>query len=151
MNRLVSSGVALLAVAGCVGAPQEPRVSVDNAVVTVPAVPGGPGAAYFTLRTNNDPTRLISVASPAVQRIELHGSKSQSGMTGMAPLQPGETSFDPDRPLEFAPGGKHAMLTGVDPALRPGAKVTLTFTFDPAPPVAVEAQVRGPGQAHATH
>jgi copper(I)-binding protein len=58
-------------------------------------------------------------------------------------------SFD-DR-LTFKPGGKHAMLFGLDPALKPGAKVSLTFTFEPAPPVKVEAIVHGPGGGGGGH
>jgi copper(I)-binding protein len=55
--------------------------------------------------------------------------------------------------LEFKPGGKHAMLFGLDPALKPGAKVPLTFTFQTAPPVTVRATVHAPGGGggHANH
>ena len=151
MKKLVPLLPALLLPAACNRAPEAPQVTVEHAVVTVPAVPGGPGAAYFTLKTNADPTRLVSVASPSVQRIELHGTMSQGNMTGMASLQPGDLGFSPSTPLEFASGGKHAMLMGVDPALRPGAKVRLTLTFEGAPPASVEADVVGPGQAHGAH
>jgi hypothetical protein len=159
MKRLMTRLVPPLAAAtfllacllGCGRAPHAPQVIVEQAIVTVPAVPGGPGAAYFTIRTNNDPTRLVSVTSPAVRSIELHETREQGGRTQMVPLEPGETSFDPASPLVFAPGGKHAMLIGVDAALRPGGKVALTFNVEPAPPVTVEAEVKGPGQVHAEH
>ena len=151
MKRIVPMLGVPLALAACNRAPEAPQVTVEDAVVAVPAVPGVPGAAYFTLRTNVDPTRLVSVASPQVQRIELHGTIARGDMSGMAPLQPADLTFSPSAPLAFAPGGKHAMLMGVDPALRPGAKVRLTLTFEGAPPASVEADVVGPGQAHATH
>jgi copper(I)-binding protein len=151
MNRLALPLFAATIFPGCQRAPEAPRVIVENAVVTVPAVPGGPGAAYFTLRTNNDPTRLVAIASPAVRSIELHETREQNGRTQMAPLERGALTFGPAAELVFSPGGRHAMLMGVDPALRPGGKVTLTFNFEPAPPVTVEAQVRGPGQGHAGH
>jgi hypothetical protein len=155
MKRLVpplAAATFLLAcLPGCARAPEAPRVVVEKAIVTVPAVPGGPGAAYFTIRTNNDPTRLVSVTSPMIRSIELHETREQGGRTQMVKLEPGETSFDPSAPLVFAPGGKHAMLMGVDPTLRPGGKVTLTFNMEPAPRVTVEAEVKGPGQVHAEH
>ena len=155
MKRLVpplAAATFLLAcLPGCGRAPEAPRVIVEEAIVTVPAVPGGPGAAYFTIRTNNDPTRLVSVTSPMIRSIELHETREQGGRTQMVPLEPGETSFARASPLVFAPGGKHAMLIGVDPALRPGGKVALTFNLEPAPTVTVEAEVRGPGQVHAGH
>jgi hypothetical protein len=151
MKSLVPILGGSLCLAGCERGPAEPRVAVENAVVTVPAVPGGAGAAYFTITTNNDPSRLVSITSPSIGSIELHHSRQAAGVSSMAPLQPGDASFDPEIPLSFAPGGKHAMLIGMDPALRPGSRVTLTFHVEPAAPVTVEAEVRGPGQVHAGH
>jgi hypothetical protein len=140
---------ALFACGGCDGAPPEPRVTVANAVVVLPVLPGRPGAAYFELRTTNDPTRLTGVTSPRIGRIELHETTSEGGLTRMRPLE--DRTFGPDEPLAFAPGGRHAMLLDVDPAVRPGATVPLTFTFDPAPPVTVAAEVRGAGDGHEGH
>ena len=138
----------LVILAACQGTPQQPAVTVTDAVVTVPAVPGGPGAGYFTLRGAGGGGTLRAVSSPRVERIELHETRSEGGMTRMAaigrvPVADGEVRFEP--------GGKHAMLFGVDPALKAGDRVALTFTFEGAPPVTVEADVRGPGQAHARH
>ncbi len=31
--------------------------------------------------------------------------------------------------VEFAPGGKHAMLFDVDPAITPGTEIPMLFTF----------------------
>jgi copper(I)-binding protein len=60
----------------------------------------------------------------------------------MRPLQ--DRSFT-GKSLEFAPGGKHAMLFGIDPRIRAGHRVPLTFSFEPAPAVTVEAEVRAFG------
>ena len=150
MIRTVPIMAALLALAACDRPPPDPRVTVDEAFVTLPVLPDRPGAAYFTLRTNNDPTRLAGVSSGRIGRIELHESVTTNGVTRMVPLA--DTTFAPDAPLAFAPGGRHAMLFDVDPALRPGDTITLTFTFDPAPPVTVEAPVRAAGDVgHGGH
>ena len=150
MNRLVPILVLLLACAGCERAPPEPRVTVEGALVTLPVLPGRPGAAYFTLRTSNDPTRLTGVSSPRIGRIELHETASEDGVAAMRPLR--DAIVGPAAPLTFAPGARHAMLFDIDPAVRPGGTVPLTFTFDRAPPVTVEAEVRGPGEgASASH
>jgi copper(I)-binding protein len=151
MKRLLAPTFAATLLAACQRPPEPPRVSVENAVVTVPAVPGGMGAAYFTLKTNQDATRLVSISSPSIQSIELHETREQGGRTQMAPLDAQGAVFGPSEPLTFAPGGKHAMLMGMDPALKVGGKVRLTFNFDPVPAVTVEAELRGPGQAHAAH
>ena len=119
-------------------------------MVTLPVLPGRPGAAYFVLRTNHDPTRLIGVGSPRIGRIELHETVTANGVSRMIPLRDG--TFGPEAPLAFEPGGRHAMLLEIDPSLRPGERVPLTFTFDPAGPVTIEAPVRAAGDAgHAGH
>lgn len=149
--RIAALLAAAITIPACDRAPPEPQVTVDNAVVTVPAVPGGTGAAYFTLRTSNDPSRLAAITSPAIGSVEFHNSRQENGVSRMERLHPGEATFTPSDPLVFAPGGKHAMLTGMDPSLRPGGKVTLTFEVEPAASVTVEADVRGPGQGHSGH
>jgi hypothetical protein len=149
MRLLVGLALAAVGVSGCNRTPPEPRVSVEDAVVTLPAVPGRPGAAYFTLRTNHSPTTLVNVTSPLVQRIELHQSKDGGGMGKIT--SPEDLSFSGNGRLEFEPGGKHAMLFGINKSVEVGGTIPLTFTVDPAPAITVEAEVRGPGEAHAQH
>jgi copper(I)-binding protein len=144
----LATAISVLGLAGCDNRPTAPQVKVEDAWVQLPAVPGRPGAAYFTLTTNNDPTRLVSVSSPRVERVELHGTMMEGSMAQMRPLE--STNFE-DRKLVFAPGGKHAMLFGIDPSVKAGDKVALTFTFQPAPPVTVEAEVRAFGEDHGGH
>ena len=138
----------LLILAACEGVPQQPSVTVVDAVVTLPAVPGGPGAGYFTLRGVGSGGILQGLTSPGVERIELHETRSEAGMTRMAPI---ERVAVANEEVRFEPGGKHAMLFGVDPALKAGDRLSITFAFEGAPAVTVEADVRGPGQAHADH
>jgi hypothetical protein len=134
----------LLGLASCDrsgGESAAPRVAVENAVVTLPVLPGRPGAAYFTLEANATAV-FIAVASPRASRVELHdeGMRRAAGFRLIA----GE-------PLAFAPGGRHAMLFGLDPTLRPGDRLALTFSFEGAPPVTAGAQVRAPGDVHGAH
>lgn len=149
MRLFVGLALAAIAVSGCSRTPAEPRVTVEDAVVTLPAIPGRPGAAYFTLRTNRSPTTLVNVTSPLVQRIELHQSEQASGMGKIT--SPEELSFSGNGRLEFEPGGKHAMLFGINKSVKAGGTIPLTFTVDPAPAVTVEAEVRGPGEVHDQH
>lgn len=143
---------AVLLGASCNAAPDDPQVEVTDAVVQLPVIAGRPGVAYFKLETGNDPTSLASVTSPRIERIELHGTREQNGVSQMAPLQPGETTFSPDAPLVFEQGGKHAMLFGIDPRLKAGDRVTLTFNVPPLAPVTIDADVRAAGGGgHAGH
>ena len=143
--RLVLASTLALALGACDVPRAEPQVTVEDARVTLPAVKGRPGAAYFTLRTNAQPVRITGISSPRAERIELHEMSMAGNVMRMGPLK--DTSFPADGELRFEPGGKHAMVFGVDPALRPDQSVPLTFTFEQAPSVTVQAEVRGPGGA----
>jgi copper(I)-binding protein len=146
--RLILGTTLLLALAGCGDAPSQPRAEVREAWVQLPAVPGRPGAAYFTL-ASNVPTSLVSVSSPRVDRIELHDSRMEGQVMRMGPLENGD--IPSGGTLKFVPGGKHAMLFDLDPTIKAGARIPLTFTFQSAPPVTVEAEVRAFGGGHGSH
>ena len=143
MRRLVATASAALALlAGCGGAEDgAPRVDVAEAVVTLPAAAGRPGAAYFRLQSNVE-ARLTGIESARAARIEMH----EPGMRRVESVQ-----LAPAEPLVFAAGARHAMLFGLDASLRPGDRVSLTFRFDGAPPVSAEAQVRRAGDVHSGH
>lgn len=143
MRALIATSLACAPLIGCNASPQEPAVTVEEVRVTLPAIRGRPGAAYFTLRTNNDPTRLVGITSPDVDRIELHDSMMHGAPGDMRPA--GDLVFDDA--LAFTPGGKHAMLFGIDPAVQKGATIPLTFHLEPMKAVTVEAEVHGPGEA----
>jgi hypothetical protein len=144
VRRPVPLLIACAALISCEAPDTKMGVEVEDARITLPAVRGRPGAAYFTIRAAR-PVVLSGVSSPRAQRIELHESMA----AGMAPLQ--ELSLQAGDRLEFAAAGKHAMLFGVDPRLKEGEQAPLTFTFQGAPPVTVQADVLGPGGAHGEH
>ncbi len=148
MRVLVATALGLAFLGACNREPPAPQVKVEHVAVTLPAVPGRPGAAYFTLRTNTNPTNLIGVTSPLVQRIELHQSTDE-GMSKITSTE--DLTFSGNGRLEFEPGGKHAMLFGISKSLKPGDKIPLTFSFDPVPAITVDAEVRAPGDAHDGH
>jgi copper(I)-binding protein len=149
MTRLVPIMIIPLFLFGCGQPAAAPHATVTDAVVTLPALPGRPGAGYFSIAADR-PARLTGIASPAAGRVELHESMNHGGMTGMAPLA--APAVGPDAPLVFAAGGKHAMLFDIAPTVQVGGRMQLTFTFDTLPPVTVEAEVRAPGDAgHGGH
>ena len=127
---------------GCERPPKTVKVTVEQAWVRLPAAAGVPGAAYFTLRSNSSPMALASVSSPQVDRIELHDSQMDRGVMRMRPIATAE--FPETGEMEFKPGGKHAMLFGIDPSVKPGGKISLTFRFNPARQIVADADVVGP-------
>jgi copper(I)-binding protein len=124
---------ALLALGGCNSAqePARPGIEIDNAWVRLPPIADRPGAAYFTLRNNGPAAVLTGVQIPGVQRIELHDSAMSGGaMGGMMHMTPvTDVALAPGGTVEFQPGGKHAMLFGIDPKLKVGGTIPLTFSF----------------------
>jgi len=141
--HFLSAGAATLTLSGCNKRIPDSLVEVESAYVTLPIVAGRSGAAYFELRSNNDPTRLTGIASPDVERIELHSSVMEGRMARMRPLD--GAIFPDSKLLRFAPGGNHAMLFGIAPGVKAGDKIRLTFRFEPAPAVTAEAEVRAFG------
>jgi periplasmic copper chaperone A len=124
----------------------KPVESVTEAVVKLPAVPGNPGAAYFTLNGGAVDNRLLEVSSPRVIKVELHDNMMVSGMMKMTPIEAG-VAVPAGGKVEFKPGGKHAMLFDVSPKVKPGTKMPLSFTYANGRKIEVEADVRAAGDA----
>lgn len=137
-----AAAVALVLPAGCRRPPPDGTVRVSHAWVRLPAAGNLPGGAYFRLEAGSEGTRLLGVSSPAVRWIELHETKMAAGTARMK--QRREVEFPSRGALVFEPGARHAMLFGISTRVKAGDRIPLTFSFNVAPPVTVEAEVRGP-------
>ena len=135
-----ASGAALLLLASCRNPPPDGTVRVSEAWVRLPAAGKRPAAAYFRLEAGSEGTRLLGVSTPAARWVELHESRTENGVVRMRRKK--ELEFPAQGQLVFEPGGRHAMLFGFNPKLKAGDIVPLTFSFNVAPPVTVEAEVR---------
>lgn len=135
----VACALALLST-GCARKPQ--GIAVRDAWIRLAAVKGEPAAAYFRIEGGAEGTRLVGISSPAVRRIELHESMTGGAMARMKRLK--EVEFDYRGLVRFEPTGKHAMLFGLPRDVKEGGTLPLTFSFNAAPPVTVDAEVRGP-------
>lgn len=128
----------LAALPGCGRERREP--AVEDAWVRLPAAKGQPGAAYFRLEGNIEGTRLTSITSPLIRRIEFHETVDRKGVSRMEKRK--DVEFPSRGALVFEPGGRHAMLFGINRSVAAGGTVPLTFSFNTAPPVTVDAEVR---------
>jgi len=146
IRPVVAALCASVMLAGCqpAGQPARPEVEVVDAWASLPAVADRPGAAYFTLRNNGPDAWLTGVQSPRAQRIELHDNQMHDGMMHMMPLI--EVPLPRGGSVEFQPGGRHAMLFGVDPQLKPGGTLSLTFSLRDGRTARAQAQVVAPGE-----
>lgn len=134
MRRAATLIGLALALAAC-GQPQP--VSVEDAWVRLPAVPGRPAAGYFTVRSVDADRTLLGVGSTAFRRAELH--ESMAG--GMRALR--EVATPAGEAVAFTPGGRHLMLYEVALTMKPGATMPLQFTFADGASVVVDAKVVG--------
>ena len=127
--------ILLLLVGACSSAP--PTLSVDHAYIRLAAVPSRPAVAYFTVHGGAADTTLIDVSSEVSIKDEMHESTSAGGMASMKPL--GDVAVHAGSAVAFAPGGKHVMMFDMNPGIKPGRKVTLTFTFSNNQRILVDA------------
>ena len=133
----------LLAAVALVGCGQPRQLSVTDAWVRLPAAAGRPAAAYFTLHGGPTDATLINVTSDVAIRSEMHETRDAGGRTTMAPLASVAVPAKADVP--FAPGGRHVMLFDINPSVKPGAAMTLTFTFANAVRIQQDASVIAAG------
>lgn len=122
----------MVALAGC----QPPKREIGDVWVRLPAVPGRPAAAYFYAKGGGDVV-LLGVDSPAAKRGELHeGMAAGMRRIDRLPLRGGEE-------VRFAPTGRHVMLYGVDPRVKPGGTMPLRFSFAGEAMFDIDAKVVG--------
>ena len=148
MKRTAWLLAAALAVpaAGCDGASNSTPAAEQAATVRLPLAPGRPGVAYLSLRVRGDRGALVSVTSPRIGRIEMHETMSSGSMSSMRPLQ--RIPIRDGEEIAFVPGGRHLMLFGMDPALRPGDTVALSFNFERGAPERLPATVVAANDQH---
>lgn len=114
---------AVAAAIGLAGCGQPATLAVDDAWVRLPAVPGRPAAAYFTIHGGPAPATLMAVRTMGAARAELHESMAN----GMRPT--GRVAVPASGTVAFAPNARHVMLFDVDPGIRPGGTMTLYLIF----------------------
>jgi len=141
---MLAPSTALAQSSGAQSSPAQ-RITVENAWLRLPAVPGRPAAAYFTLVGGATSARLVKVESAAATRIELHGSRMEGGVMKMFPLA-GGVSVPGRARIPFRPGGNHAMIFGLKAGLKPTDTVPMTFILNDGARVEAIAQVVGPAE-----
>jgi periplasmic copper chaperone A len=115
----------------------KPGVTVTNARLVLPAVPGNPGAAYFAI--DNQSKDVIGIATVAVQgagKTELHTADMKVFDHATA---------DPRTTLKFEPGQAHVMVFDVGANLKAGAETELTVTFTDGDKLSVPAKIEAMG------
>ena len=116
---------------------------VRRAAVMPDAGPKAPSttAGYVALRNRGAAAdALVGAAADVAERVELHETRSMSGMVMMDKVA--RIALAPGARVELKPGGYHLMLIGLKRALAPGQSVDLTLEFERAGTIRARAQVR---------
>ena len=120
----------------------KPGLAMRGGALVLPAVKGNPGVAYFRLDNGSKAkVALAAVSVDGVDKAEMHQTKGGS----MAPVD--QVEIEPGGSANFAPGGYHVMLFGLDPKLVPGSSTEATLTFADGDKVSGQLSIAGAGDA----
>ncbi len=107
------------------------------------------GGGYLTIvNPGSEADRLISMASPAAGRVELHEMAMEGEVMRMRALKD-DLTIPPGETISLAPGGKHLMFFDVAEPFRQGAGIAVTLTFEGAGTVDIVLPVLSPGATQA--
>ena len=110
------------------------------------------GAVYMEMRAIA-PARLLSAASPAAGRTEIHQMKMESGVMKMSTVD--VMDLPAGKSVKLEPGGYHLMLTDLKRALKAGESVPVLLTFESSnktrQTVEIKAEVRSLPGVHSGH
>lgn len=123
LSALLLLAVALVAAPPVLAQASAPRI--NDAWVRLPAAPGRPAAGYFTLTGGARDERLVAASSPLAERIELHATVTEGGVSRMVPLA--GVDLPAAGEVRFVPRGNHLMLYGLKPDAAGGVPLTLRF------------------------
>ena len=138
MRMIFSASVLALAASGAAFA-HDFRVGdlvVDHPWAS-PAVTGqNVGGAFLAIRNEGETAdRLIAARTDVAETVEFHAMVETDGVMSMTPLEAVEAA--PGETVEFAPGGAHFMLIGLNRPLGMEDHFAMTLEFENAGEVEV--------------
>lgn len=134
--RVIVGLVGVCLLAGCT----DQQLSVSDAWVREPVPGSDKSVAYFSLqnRTGRAIT-LLGARAENIRTIEMHTTMAAAdGVLRMRRLS--SVSLAPSETVEFAPGGKHLMLFGIESLEAP---LSLQLEFDGGVRLMADFEVRG--------
>ena len=111
------------------------------------ATPKGAQVAsgYLTIENRGaSADKLISVATPAATKIEIHEMTTHDGIMVMRPIEGGLT-IPPGASVTLAPGGSHLMFIGLSAPFSEGERVPAALMFEKAGKIDVTFDVGSVG------
>lgn len=103
------------------------NVGLQEGALRVSANPASPSAAYLTITGADRAMTITGVDSMNAERVEMHETRRENGMTSMAPLQ--SIEIPAGGRVEMRPGGIHLMVFGLDEGAREAGVALLRLRF----------------------
>ena len=118
-------GLTAMSLAACNKKPDQ--LYVDHAWVRLAAVQDHPAAAYFTVHGGPEARTLINVSIDVAIRSEMHRTQTSGKKSSMISIS--TVAIPAKTAVVFQPGTMHVMLFNVNPGIKAGSSITMTFTF----------------------
>lgn len=149
--------LATLGLAACDSHQQQPAakpssapahvLSVSDGRLVLPAVPGNPGAVYFTVHNNTGAQETLDgVEVDGARMAMLHEMSMVNGHTNMQDVDKMDVPAGGE--LVFSPGGRHVMAMDLSDSLEPGGTTKVTLSFASGAKATVPAEILAAGNAH---
>ena len=138
---MLRAALAALLLAAPPALAQEGPIEILDAYAIAVTPQATTGSAYMMVHNHaTGPDRLLSVASPAAERVEVHSSSEVDGVMRMEPLaEPLEVPAGGG--VQLQRGGTHLMFMGLTDPWEDGEAIPVTLTFEQAGEVTVEVPV----------
>jgi len=143
LTSAILAAVTLVASAPSDAVAQTPVITVHDAWAREPM--GGrnmTGVFVVVENAGATPRAIVSAATDAAEKVELHEMRNEGGMMRMSPVK--QIDVPAKGKVELKPGSFHVMLFGIKGKPAAGDKMNLTLTFDDGTKVTTEAQFRRP-------
>jgi len=143
LNSALFAAAALVVAAPTDVLAQTPVITVHDAWAREPM--GGrtmTGVFVVVENAGTTPRAIVSAATDAAEKVELHEMKNEGGMMRMSPVK--QIDVPARGKVELRPGSFHVMLFGIKGKPVAGDTMNLTLTFDDGTTVTTAAQFRRP-------
>ena len=116
----------------------------EGAWLSLPAVPGNPGAVYFSVINGSDSdATVVAVDVTGAGHAMIHRTVMTEGMASMADME--ELIVPAGKTVSLRPGEMHVMAMDLDPALEVGGETEATVIFANGDKASFPVLIRGAG------
>lgn len=128
MFRAAAVVLAAITLSACNDSGESRQVlRVASGHIVMPVSPDRPAAGYFTVEGGSAPVDLVAVTADLAQRVEMHQTVKEDGLTTMKPLV--RAPVPVQGKLEFKPGGNHLMIWNINGAAVRAGRLPMVFIF----------------------